>query len=124
MHEGRSVQRLQLHNRSAMIVAHPECDWRSGIVDEYPAKIRKTRQQIFDKFAGLRIQALHRVGELSARPYFAAFVGGDIVWPRARRGSPPFFELFRLRIEHPDAIRPVLAEPQPPFPVDHAPAWR
>ena len=35
------VERLQLHDRRAMIVTNPECDWRRRVVYEHPPDIRE-----------------------------------------------------------------------------------
>ena len=57
---------------------------------------------------------------LAPGPHIAVFVERHIVGPGARGRREPFLEAFRSRIEHPDSIGAVLAEPETPLRVHHA----
>src|SRR5215831_7954716 len=117
-----SVQRFQLHDGRPVIGPHPEGNRSRGVVDEYPPDVREPRQEILDKLAGTRIQALDRICELSSGPRFPILIARHIVRPRTWRRRRPLLELLGLGVEHPDAVPAVFAKPQPPLPVEHAPA--
>jgi hypothetical protein len=55
------IERLELHNRRAVIAADPEADRRRRIVDEDPPDIGRSRQEIIDHFAGPRVEPCYPV---------------------------------------------------------------
>jgi len=40
------VERLEFYDRSAVVIAHPESDWRCGIVHEHSSNIRRPWEEI------------------------------------------------------------------------------
>src|SRR5580692_7694341 len=60
--EGRtrpSLQRLDLHDRGAMVAADPQHRARAGLVDEHAPDVGRARQQVLDDPVGLRIEPRH-----------------------------------------------------------------
>src|SRR5579871_5997488 len=91
-----SIQRLDLDDRTLVVVADPERHRRGGIVDEDAADVGLARQQILDKLAGLRIEPRHPVVEHRSGPYLAVLIDPHVVGRRPRGWHLPFPELFGL----------------------------
>src|SRR6516225_139685 len=62
------IQRLELHDRGAVVVADPEGDRVGGVVDEDATDICLLRQQIFDHLSALGIEPVDQVVEHRAGP--------------------------------------------------------
>ena len=115
----RGIERLELDDRRAVVVAHPERHRRRVVVHEHAPHVRRTRQEILDDRAAHRIEAQDAVVVLAARPDVAVLVRRDVVRPGARRRDRPFLKALGPRVEHPDPIAVVLAEPQTILRVHH-----
>src|SRR5262245_35211324 len=53
------VERLDLHDRGAVIAADPEHRPRSGLLDEHTADIGRARQQVLGELPGLGVEPCH-----------------------------------------------------------------
>ena len=62
-----SVQRLDLDDRGAVIVADPQHRPRPGLLHEHAADIGRVGQQIFDDLVGLRVEPRDLVASASSR---------------------------------------------------------
>src|SRR4029453_8043104 len=121
---GRSVLRLEFHNRGAVIVPDPERGRRGGAVDEHPPDVGEPGQLVLRGRAGFRIGPHHAIAVLAAGPHVAVRIGRYIIGPRFRRRRHPLAERLAAGVEHPDPFGAILAEPQPRLRVDHAAARR
>jgi hypothetical protein len=65
---GTLVQWLDPQNLRAVVISCPECNGRSRIIYKDAANVGRLRQQIFDRTAGLRLQAQHAITCHSAAP--------------------------------------------------------
>src|SRR6202035_3983211 len=118
------LQRFDLDDRGAVVVADPERDGCGGIVDEHPPDIGTARQEIVDRRAGGRIEPGDLIAQHRAGPGFAVLVGDDVIGRRPFRRDLPLPELFGLGVEHADAIGAIFAEPQPVLGIHAATARR
>ena len=73
------IERFDLYDRSAEIVADPDCYRRCAIVDEHPADVAVARQEIIRPFAALRIEPPDPIGECVDLPGLAVAVGQDVI---------------------------------------------
>src|SRR5689334_15979368 len=117
-----SLQRLDLHDRGAVVAADPEDGPRARLVDEHPPDVGRARQQVLDDPIGPGIEPRHPVVEHRARPHLAVLRRHDVVGRAPRRRQLPLADLLRRRIEHADAVAAVLGEPQKVLRVDPAAA--
>src|SRR5216683_2213832 len=67
---GRSVLRLDLDDRSAVVAADPERDRAGGVVHEHVPHVGVPGERIFDSLAGLGIEPHHPIGGHAAGPQF------------------------------------------------------
>src|ERR1700761_4911315 len=105
------LQRFDLHDRSAVVVADPEADRRGGIVDKDAPDIGAARQQIVDRLTGRRIEPRHLIAQHRAGPGLAMAVDDDVIRRRPPRRDQPLLELFLPGVEHANAIGAIFAEP-------------
>ena len=115
----RGVERLELDDRCAVVVADPEGHRRRTVVHEHAPHIGGARQEVLDELAALRIETQNAVVVFATRPDVAVPVRRHVVRPRAGRRNLPFLKALAPRVEHPDAIAVVLAEPQAILGIHH-----
>src|SRR5579864_1059928 len=120
----RLVERLQFHDGGAVSIAHPESDWRRGIVNEGAPHIGEARHGIFGDLAGLWIQAKNAIGELTDGPSLTVRVRRNVVREKFRCWRIPLLEFLGLGVKHSYLIAAVFAEPEAAFGINHAPARR
>src|SRR5215471_16889950 len=83
---GASVERLDLHDRGAVIAANPEHRARSGLFDEHAPDVGGARQQILGDLAGLGVEPSDEIVHHRAGPHFRGVLGWDYVIRRAPLG--------------------------------------
>src|SRR5207253_8997169 len=88
-------------------------------VHEHAPHVSGARQEVLDERAALRIETQNAVVVLATRPDLAVPVRRHVVRPRAGRGNRPLLKALAPRVEHPDAIAVVLAEPQAILGIHH-----
>src|SRR5262245_23701041 len=109
----RLLQRLDLDDRGAVVVADPEHRPRPGLLDEDAADVGCARQEIFGDLAALGVKPGYVVVRHRAGPHVgAALAGHDVV-----RFAPCLRQLELLHllgrwIEHADGVPAILREPE------------
>src|SRR5580704_18706120 len=114
----KSIQRLDLDDRSAVVAADPQRAGVLGVVDEDAADIGRPRQRVFGVLPGLDVEARDPVGVHRGGPGIAVLVGYRVIRRRPRCRHFPFLDLAGLRVEHADGIAEIFGEPQPALVVD------
>src|SRR5262245_29492474 len=88
-----SVQnRLDLHNRGAVVAADPERGRTRAVIDEHAPDVGRTRQLVLDVLPGLDVEPRYPVVQHRAGPGRAVAAVDRVIGRAPGRGHLPFLD--------------------------------
>src|SRR5437868_6431291 len=115
-----SVERFDLDDRRAMVVADPERAGILRIIDVNPADVGRARQHVLRVLAALDIEPRHTIRQHGTGPSIAVAIEHGVVRRAPRCRHLPFLHAFGFWIEHADRVALIFTKPQPALGIDTA----